>query len=66
MKLYVVRKDGRYARSMFGEFGMQTKPRVGECATYMYLYAAEYVAERLNAEVIEVKRGKGAELEVVS
>lgn len=66
MKLYVVRKDGRYLRSMFGGFDMETKPTATRVATFIKREYAQAVAEGFTGEVVEVKRGKGAELEVVS
>lgn len=66
MKVYLVRKDGRYLDSQFGMCGMETMPTLRGTRCFINHDYAQVVAERCGGEVVEAVRTADNKLEVVS
>lgn len=66
MKVYLVRKNGRYLDSMFSATGMDTAPTLQRCAIFIGRESAQVVAERCGGEVVGAIRTTDNKLEVLS
>lgn len=66
MKVYLVRKDGRYLDSQFGMRGMETKPTLRGSRKFITPEYAQVVAERCGGEVVEAFRKADDTLDVLS